>query len=487
MSDGTDGSGFAELLRELKNRSGHSYGTLAKRLHMSTSTLHRYCNGDAVPTDYAPVERLARLCKATPRELVELHRRWVLADAGRGRKGAEPEPARDERASAPEPVSAPEPGPAPEPRPAPAPGPEPASGSEAAPEAESEGAPEARSEAASEAGPALGPRPAPAVGPEPVPAERPAQVTAPRPRRIRRPVLLAALAVTALLGGVVGALNLPSGDGQQDGKRATAHVGAAARETVPTAGAPRSPKPHGSPSRHASPSPKAPAAKHPTPSGSAPADKPSAAPPERTAATPPLTVTTHPYSWQSPCSQHYLIDRPPTAVAPPPLEQDAPAWVDVHQAVSSGEQYVTFTVQGTGEDTVVLEKLSVRMAGKRSPLAWNDYAMGYPGVGCGGGVPTRSFTVALDAMRPAPVPEAGSRNFPFRVSQSDPEVFHVTADASAYDVSWYLELSWSSGNRHGTLVVDDAGRPFRTSGNNGRPAYAFPLGGRKWQPAADAD
>ncbi|TBO58246.1 XRE family transcriptional regulator, partial [Streptomyces kasugaensis] len=52
-------AGFAALLRELKDRSGQSYGALAKRLHMSTSTLHRYCNGDAVPAEYAPVERLA--------------------------------------------------------------------------------------------------------------------------------------------------------------------------------------------------------------------------------------------------------------------------------------------------------------------------------------------------------------------------------------------------------------------------------------------
>ncbi|MFD4688337.1 helix-turn-helix domain-containing protein, partial [Streptomyces sp. NPDC058461] len=77
---------FAQLLSALKERSGLSYGRLAQRMHMSTSTLHRYCNGDAVPADYAPVERLARLCKATPEELVELHRRWVLADAGRGKK-----------------------------------------------------------------------------------------------------------------------------------------------------------------------------------------------------------------------------------------------------------------------------------------------------------------------------------------------------------------------------------------------------------------
>ena len=81
-ADGTEA--FARLLRELKDRSGLSYGTLAKRLHMSTSTLHRYCNGTAVPVEYAPVERLARVCRATPDELVELHRRWILADATRG-------------------------------------------------------------------------------------------------------------------------------------------------------------------------------------------------------------------------------------------------------------------------------------------------------------------------------------------------------------------------------------------------------------------
>lgn len=54
-----DGDEFAGLLRELKERSGLTYGVLAKRLHVSTSTLHRYANGDAVPTDYAPVERRA--------------------------------------------------------------------------------------------------------------------------------------------------------------------------------------------------------------------------------------------------------------------------------------------------------------------------------------------------------------------------------------------------------------------------------------------
>ncbi|MFF0205141.1 helix-turn-helix domain-containing protein [Streptomyces sp. NPDC005017] len=86
---------FAALLRELKERSGLSYEALAKQAHMSTSTLHRYCKGEGVPADSAAVARFARVCKATPEELGELHRRWVLADAvrERARRAADAEPA----------------------------------------------------------------------------------------------------------------------------------------------------------------------------------------------------------------------------------------------------------------------------------------------------------------------------------------------------------------------------------------------------------
>jgi hypothetical protein len=191
----------------------------------------------------------------------------------------------------------------------------------------------------------------------------------------------------------------------------------------------------------------------------------------------PLTVTANAHAWESPCSQHYLIDEPPTAVDPPPTEQDAPTWVADAGAVPSGEQYVTLTVQGTGDETVVLNSLDVRVVGRGAPLPWTDYAMG---VGCGGDVPIRPFTVALDAARPVVVAGEGQRDLPFKVSESEPEVFHITADASAYDVRWVLELGWTSGKRHGTVVVDDEGRPFRTSGNNGRPSYSFPLGGDRW-------
>ncbi|CAL9286254.1 helix-turn-helix domain-containing protein [Streptomyces sp. SudanB66_2053] len=79
---------FASLLRELKGRTDRSYGSLARRLHMNTSTLHRYCAGDAVPVDFAPVERFAALCGATDAERLELHRRWLRAAEARRRPRA---------------------------------------------------------------------------------------------------------------------------------------------------------------------------------------------------------------------------------------------------------------------------------------------------------------------------------------------------------------------------------------------------------------
>ncbi|MER8225938.1 helix-turn-helix domain-containing protein [Streptomyces sp. NPDC094143] len=481
MSESTAAGEFAALLGELKERSGLSYGVLAKRLHMSTSTLHRYCNGDAVPTDYAPVERLARLCKASPRELVELHRRWVLADAVRGRKGGAGADAVAGSVVDEEPVAdRPWPG-AGEPPPG---DPEPVAEQGVREGDGSDGdRPEPAGDRPDSAGPGEG------AGEEERP-ERAGEVLSGgsagrRPRR-PRPAVLAGVALAVVLGGVGLAVAVPSGGTDGDGRHGSAAApdsaarpdGSAVASVSPSG---RSPSPSG-PGREegkgkdkakgaaASSGPSAPATGAARPGrDTAPASGPA-----------PLSVDTEPHAWEGPCSQRYLVNLPPDRVVPPPLEQDAPGWVAAMDAVPSGEQLLKVTVQGTGDETVILKGLAVRMAGKRAPLAWNDYAMGYPGVGCGGGVPTRLFTVALDAARPAVVPESGQDDFPFKVTESDPEVYYIRADASAYDVSWYLELRWSSGSRQGTLTVDDKGRPFRTSGNNGRPAYEFPLGGEKW-------
>ncbi|MEU3947821.1 helix-turn-helix domain-containing protein, partial [Streptomyces sp. NPDC029526] len=105
MSEQEEVARFAALLRELKERTDRSYGALARRLGMNTSTLHRYCAGEAVPVEFAPVERFAALCGATREERLELHRRWLpavearrrprtdgrLPDAGTDPEGTDPE------------------------------------------------------------------------------------------------------------------------------------------------------------------------------------------------------------------------------------------------------------------------------------------------------------------------------------------------------------------------------------------------------------
>ncbi|MEW2575109.1 helix-turn-helix domain-containing protein [Streptomyces syringium] len=425
-------SDLAELLRSLKERSGLSYGVLAKRLHVSTSTLHRYCNGSTVPTEFAPVERLARLCKATPDELIQIHRQWILADAARGRK----------------------PGTATQP-------------DVAAPVEEATTAPV----------------------PEVAPAAPPASsgVHPQRQRRTRRAVL-AALAVTCVMGSAALAVSLVGNGTDDDGKARSAAASSSSRAGAIAPGKPgKSGKPGERPSGTPSSSPKeekeekerggpaASAGPDDTASPSSPGQQD-----DSDSGDAPLTAHTRPYAYESPCSQRFLVNRKPGEMPKPPFEQDAPAWVSELGAVSADQQFVKITLQGTGKDAVVLEGLHVRVDGAKAPLAWNAYATG---VGCGGDVATRSFGVDLEAGSPALTPVGGQRDFPYKVSRTDAEVFYVKADARQHDVRWHLELQWSSGGRHGTLRIDDQGRPFRTSGSAGRPSYQQPLGDTRWSPA----
>ncbi len=439
---------FARLLRDLKDRSGLSYGALAKRLHMSTSTLHRYCNGTAVPTAYAPVERFARVCRATPEELVELHRCWILADAARGR-GTDQAPAGSVHgadASADVPQAA-------------------ASASSAVPHGQGED--EGADEGADEDG-----------NGDPVVVGLPGAVTQPRRFLRRRTALIASLAAAAVLGAVVLAVQVPFGDDGDDrlvrqGATATAETGGTADAGKPSA----APSPSGKTRK-----PSAPASVSPT--GSASAGSGTSADGGQNSAQPsgdsdavPLTVGVRPYVYDSPCSQTFLVDSAPEQVGPPAGEQDAQRWAEAYGAISSNEQRVALTVQGTGEETVVLEALHIRVISKGTPPGWNEYAMGS---GCGGGVQTRSFDADLDKGTPALTVENGQRDFPYKVSESDPEVYYVTVHTKAYDVRWDLSLDWSSGSRRGTVRIDNDGAPFHTSAKTGGKAYYYPLGGSEW-------
>ncbi|MBW1604478.1 helix-turn-helix domain-containing protein [Streptomyces sp. JJ66] len=462
---------FAAYLRELKQRSGHSYGTLARRLHLSTSTLHRYCNGAAVPLDYAPAERLARLCGATPGELTELHRRWLLADASRSAPAASSDPAAPSG---------------------------PAASSDPAPAADVPSCDGADTPPAEDAAPDAEPSGSVGIAADRAPgdAEAPAPDAAPETRAAgRRARLLAGAAATAvlLLTGTLAAVTRDADDSASlTPPAAPADPSRSAGAPAPDAGAGAfgsviPPDEAGGATSGGTPSPGA-EGRRPSP-GTTPGTQRT---PGQDAATTPLAVTTRSHVWQDGCDHRYLIDpagRAPADVPPPPLEPDAPAWAAGVGAVHGGQTLLEVAVQGVDDTAVVLQALHVRVVERDVPLPWNAYAMSD---GCGGALTPARYTVDLDASRPQAVASDGydgtgegrelpAQRFPFRVSASDPQVLRITTSATECACSWYLELEWSAQGRSGTLRIDDQGRPFRTSGLAGRPLYRH-VEGEGWQP-----
>ncbi|MFJ6782070.1 helix-turn-helix domain-containing protein [Streptomyces yangpuensis] len=458
MSEAED---FARLMRALKERGGLSYGVLARRLHTSTSTLHRYCSGDALPVEFAVVDRFARACGASAAEAVDLHRAWLLADARRRAGAARPQPV-PRPAPEPEPAVTAEPPAAPEPEPVPA----------VAVEAEQEQEPAVAVEAAVVVGPAA------VAGPQA------------RPSRYRRRAAVVAaaglaagavaVALLAVTGPDPGAPSAGPGPGGGAGTRGPSGS-APAGQTPPEAGA--APPESGTGSAMGSAPPPAPEG------GSATASAPSSASPPvpnpGRAPAAPLKAAVRSHVWAAGCDHAYLTERGPGSVPPPPVEADAPAWASAQRAVHAGSQIVEVTLHGTGGGAVVLEGLEVRVGARRTPPAWNVYQMSQ---GCGGGLTPAAFAVNLDAPRPLARPvagnDAGSRQpapaFPMRVSAAEPVVLRVEAATTGCDCDWSLDLRWTSPSGSGTLRIDDGGRPLRTSAASGRPVYGYALEQGRW-------
>ena len=428
---GSGSESFAVLLGDLKERSGLSYGVLAKRLHVGTSTLHRYVQGDTVPSEYGVIEKFARLTGASAAEMATLYRLWMAAVEARSSTGAE---------AAAETVADPVPGPA--------------------PDAVPDSVPESTLAIES--------------------SETPGAYDAPQKRRR----LLPALAVVAVVGvgaAVAGAAFATSGGSspqQSAGAGATSMSFAPSSLQGSTSLQSFSAAPTSSSSSSAPPN----GATTSASSSSASTTSASSAP---SAPTTPIAVTIRPYQWEDKCNQWYLLNRKPSEVPPPPTEQDARGWANALGAVPAGTEKIELAVQGTGSNTVVLSGLHIRTVSKAAPLAWSAYSMAS---GCGSGMMPASFNINLDANRPLATPTPGQQgdtvvpavDFPFKVSASDPQVLTIYAHAHAVNVAWYLELDWSSGDRSGTVRIDDHGKAFQTSGAQGRPIFDYDTGSNSW-------
>lgn len=199
----------------------------------------------------------------------------------------------------------------------------------------------------------------------------------------------------------------------------------------------------------------------------------------------PLTATISSYNWEAPCDEFYVLDQEPEDVPPPPGPTDGRSWARALGAVDGAHQLIEVTVQGTSRQPVVLHSLRVRPVTKKAPLPWSVYSTS---LGCGSGITPQSFDIDLDDDRPRTRPVPGqqgdtvvpAKDFPFQVTSTDVEVFDLNVHVEGHEVSWYLELEWSSGGRSGTLRIDDGGKPFRVSATKTRPQYSYWYDKARW-------
>ncbi|MFG2877895.1 helix-turn-helix domain-containing protein [Streptomyces sp. NPDC048337] len=409
---------FALLMRELKERAGLSYGVLARRLHTSTSTLHRYCSGEAVPAEFAVVDRFARACGASVGEAVDLHRAWLLADARRraAARGAQPDP---------------------EPAPSPVGG--------------------------------------PGSGAEDVVGVRPAWY-----RRRRLAVVAAAgVAAGAVAVAVLAAAGPERGTPSGAAGAVTGSSASAAATATATAAGPGSPATSASPGPAVTPAPSAVPVPGP---GSAPPSarqpEPSApAVPLRAAVRSHVWAAGCDHAYLADRAPGAVPPPPVEADAP----AWAAAQGAVHAGTQIVEVTLHGTGPGSvvleGLEVRVaarrtppawnLFQMSQGCGGSLTPAAF--------AVNLDASRPLARPVAGNDAGGTIPAPA-----FPLRVSASEPVVLRVEATTAGCDCDWSLDLRWSGPAGSGTLRIDDGGRPLRTSAATGRPVYGYATEPGRW-------
>jgi hypothetical protein len=167
-------------------------------------------------------------------------------------------------------------------------------------------------------------------------------------------------------------------------------------------------------------------------------------------------------------SAHYVFTRPIKAI-PFPTRGDLryiaawDAWARQYGGLDADRTFVRIIVEGNSELPVVLTGLTVDVTRRaRPPKGVHVVPFG------GGPLGVRYFDVDLDA-RPAKVTSVPAEftnqaaiDFPYRVSQTEPEVLNIAAYTTDCDCSWRAVLHWIYQHKSGVTVIDDHGRPFRT-------------------------
>jgi hypothetical protein len=203
----------------------------------------------------------------------------------------------------------------------------------------------------------------------------------------------------------------------------------------------------------------------------------------------PLLVTAEHQS-NGTCGPGWVIPHPVEALGPVPpgYDPDDPnarqEWVDSHGGVDADHTTAVVTVQGTRAQAVILTGLRVDVVRREPPMSGINLFEG-----CGDLFAARFFEVALDQDPPEVGPSVDLRNqgggdievdpidFPYTVTDSDPELFSIIAWTEDCYCEWTATLEWRVGEREGESLILDEGKPFRVSASTNAPGYGNYAGG----------
>jgi hypothetical protein len=175
----------------------------------------------------------------------------------------------------------------------------------------------------------------------------------------------------------------------------------------------------------------------------------------------------------------YVIDRRPSQVPAPPGGRcrDRKQWAESIGAVDADFTRVHITLEGRTSGAVVIDGIRAEVIVRRPPLrgTWLVCPVG------GAQASPRRVAVNLDRSPPTVQflqsgDEPAATPLLFTLTQGQVETFYVQARTTKCDCSWKVIFELIERGRRRQMVIDDHGRPFRTTATAGSAPYLWEAG-----------
>jgi hypothetical protein len=146
-------------------------------------------------------------------------------------------------------------------------------------------------------------------------------------------------------------------------------------------------------------------------------------------------------------------------------------WARDHGGVPGSPGIVRLEIRGRGDEPVAITAVRARVVRRSSPVRGWYVLSG----GCGG-QEVRVAAVDLDASPPRVRYFQGggserSRLSALRVTRTDLELVQLQASTREGSAEWEAEVFYSAADGEGSVVVDDAGRPFHVTAETASEGY----------------